>query len=167
MTKGRILAAAVALLAAAAVGATVTYLAVKPANTAAATPGPVASSTFLMSGSVTIRNDFAGSLAFPDRSTCQGGGGFSDLTTGTAVKVSDGTGHVVATGALNTGAPSTTTLSNTLVGDAKVTSACVLGFTVNDVPDGLSSYVVTVSHRGDRVVSPTEAHAGVELTIGS
>lgn len=166
MSKGRIFAVVCALVAAVAAGAIVTYFIVKPAAPAAATPKPAAASTFLMSGTVTIKNDFSGSVDLLDDTSCQGAGGYSDLTPGTAVTVSDSTGHVIATGALNTGAQTKTHLSNTLAGDVDVASACVLGFTVNDVPDGLQTYVVTVSHRGERVIPAAEAHSGVELSIG-
>lgn len=166
MTKGRIFAGIGALVAAVAVGAVVTYIAVKPAAPAAAASKTAAASTFLMSGTVTIKNDFSGSVDLLDDTNCQGAGGYSDLTPGTAVTVSDSTGHVIATGALNTGSQTKTHLSGTLAGDVDVASACVLGFTVNDVPDGLQSYVLAVSHRGNRVVQAAEAHSGVDLSVG-
>jgi hypothetical protein len=157
MSKGRIFAAVGALVAAVAVGAVVTYLAVRPVSS------PVSPAS---DATLTINNDFSGSVDLLDDVSCQGGGGYSDLVPGTAVTVSDSTGHVIATGALNTGSQTKTSLSGTLNGTQDVASACVIGFNVNDVPDNLKSYVVTISHRGSQVISPSEAHSGVQLTIG-
>jgi hypothetical protein len=41
-----------------------------------------------------------------------------------------------------------------------------LSFEVPYVPDGPSSYSVTVTHRGTRVIPNIEAHGFVRLTIG-
>ncbi|HET9899221.1 MAG TPA: hypothetical protein VFQ44_30215 [Streptosporangiaceae bacterium] len=40
-----------------------------------------------------------------------------------------------------------------------------MAFSVPDVPRGLLSYSVTISHRGTQVVTPEEAQTGVALQI--
>jgi hypothetical protein len=109
--------------------------------------------TFNMSGSITLSG-----AAFQDylpdgTGGCQGTGGYTDMTAGTAVTVADSTGKVVATGALGAGR---------VVQD----TACVLPINVPGVPGGLSEYVVTVSHRGSQVFSTAQATQPIELTLG-
>jgi hypothetical protein len=87
-----------------------------------------------------------------DTSSCEGTGGYSDMTPGTAVTVADSTGNVVATGALGEG--------------RDLGTGCDLTFDVPGVPAGLSEYVVTVSHRGSQVYSYQRAQQPIELTLG-
>lgn len=110
--------------------------------------------TFTMTGSLIVVDQ---SSLLPDLQTdktnCQGTGGFSDLSPGTAVLVQDSTGQTIATGALAAGKR-----------DA-ASGACLMPFTVTHVKDGLSSYSVTISHRGTQVFTSVNAHSGVTLTI--
>jgi hypothetical protein len=122
---------------------------------AIALTGGFAPDEFTLRGNITITDDdtFAPGI-LSDGATCQGTGGYSDLSPGTAVIVADPTGRVVATGALANGVD---------LG----AGSCMLPFSVPGVPGGLASYSVTVSHRGTQVVGPGEAHSGVLLSIGS
>jgi len=121
--------------------------------------------TFTLRGSITLMDPNANlsyhiaAIRFSGNDSCQGTGPYSDLSAGTAVVVADPQGRTVATGALETG------IIDPAQG-AYASPSCVMGFSVPDVPDGLSSYSVTVSHRGTQVVPPSEAHAGMALTIG-
>lgn len=122
--------------------------------------------TFTIRGSISISNNFAGSIRY-EGTSCRGGGGFSDLTPGTAVTVKNGTGQVVATGALGTTVTAMTTVPSVVAGlPNTVVGACTLNFAVQNVPGGLDAYVLTVSHRGDRVLRPAEARGDVKLTVG-
>lgn len=111
--------------------------------------------TFTLAGSIMVVDSgqsFSGIDS--DGTHCHGTGPYSDLGPGTAVVVEDTTGKVLAVGALSEG---TDTHED----------SCVLPFAVQDVRDGEKAYSVTVSHRGTQVVSSSEAHTGVALTIGS
>lgn len=122
--------------------------------------------TFTLRGSISIASDFSGGINY-DGTKCSGSGGYSDLTPGTAVTVANQTGQVIGTGALGTSRPVMTTVPVAISGlPNSVLGACILNFAVQNVPDGLSSYVLTISHRGARVVPAAEAHDGVKLTIG-
>jgi hypothetical protein len=135
-----------------AVGATI---AVTLAVTTPAAPPPAA--TFTMRGSIDLQNGLKNIVLLPGNS-CIGRGGYSDLTAGSEVTVKNTTGQVVATGALATG---------TLDGSTSTaTFGCALTFEVRDVPDGLSSYSLTVTHRGTQVFPNGQAHGFVRLTIG-
>jgi hypothetical protein len=136
-----------------AIGATVavTLAVTKPATA----PPPAA--TFTMRGSIDLQNGLK-NIALLQGKSCSGKGGYSDLTAGSEVTVKNTTGQVVATGALATG---------TLDGSTSTTTfGCALTFEVRDVPDGLSSYSLTVTHRGTQVFPNDQAHGFVRLTIG-
>lgn len=133
----------------------------------AAVFGPLGSaqpSTFQLTGTITIVDSSNGEYGNVDISDengiCQGAGPYSDLSSGTAVIVADPHGQTVATGALQPGQADSSD-SSTLA------DQCAMSFAVPDVPLGLASYTVTISHRGSQVVSPAEASTGVELTIGN
>lgn len=119
-----------------------------------AVAGGFGAGTFTMTGSLIVIDQ---SSLLPDLQTdkanCQGTGGFSDLTPGTAVLVQDSTGQTLSTGSLRAGKR-----------DA-ASGACLMPFTVTDVKDGLRSYSVTISHRGTQVFTSGNAHSGVILTI--
>jgi hypothetical protein len=118
---------------------------------------PGASPTFVLNGTLKLVGTATQSLSF-NGTTCQGIGGYSDLTAGAAVIVQDPQGHTIATGSLGEGFSS--------VADQQTEDACWIPFTVSSIPEGPSSYSVTITHRGTQVVSATEAHGGLALTIG-
>ncbi|TVT60107.1 hypothetical protein FNH05_05040 [Amycolatopsis rhizosphaerae] len=126
--------------------------------------GPAA---FTMHG--VLRLDNTGEYSAVDEITlnedCQGRGGYSDLAPGTAVTVADSQGHIVATGRIDKGTEEIDHSANAGFGTPRVL-ACDLNITVPDVPDGLPSYAVTISHRGTQVMSSSEVHAGIRLSIG-
>ncbi|WP_275293805.1 hypothetical protein [Amycolatopsis sp. La24] len=167
MTTTRLVAGSVALVFALAATATITYFATRPSGMSLGIPSSLTAppaKTFVLTGVLTIESDLSGVQTDGTGTTdsaCQGTGGYSDLTPGTAVKVSDGAGHVIATGSITSGTAQTSYLY-----DHNVVTGCQLGFTVNDVPDGLPSYVLTISHRGDQFLPADRAHAPITLTIG-
>jgi len=120
-----------------------------------------------MVGSIQIDNTASGSITYDDTSTCRTRGGLSDITAGTAVTVQDSHGQTIATGALESGSPTITTMSNPALGipPQPFLARCTFTFRVPDVPDGLSEYLVLISHRGTHVVSAAEAHGGVNLSL--
>jgi hypothetical protein len=123
----------------------------------AVTTGPSAtpsSPVFGISGYVTLHG-VAYQDYLPDgQGGCQGAGGFSDMTAGTAVTVADGTGHIVATGSLQAGV---------MQDDIQ----CAIAIDVENVPTNLGQYVVTVSHRGSQVLTYQQAQQPLELTLGN
>lgn len=164
MANTRLIAGVGALVLA--IVATVTYVVTKPNATALFLPElvPLSKNTFMLTGVIMIESGPSGVRSIGTGGTdsdCQGIGGYSDLTPGTAVKVSDGSGQVVATGSITGGQVRTT-----YFGGQNVVTGCQSGFTVNEVPDGLPSYVLTVSRRGDQFLTADQAHAPITLTIG-
>ena len=154
-----IAAVAAAVVIAGGVGA---YLAARPASS-----GP-APTSFTIHGSLSIANNFAGSIAYGDGTSCHGGGGFADLQAGTAVQVANATGQTIATGALGWSQANRVTMSAPAMGipSTPVVASCEMSFTIPDVPDGLPSYTLTISHRPPHVVQAGEAHERVQLSIG-
>jgi hypothetical protein len=84
---------------------------------------------------------------------CRGFGGYSDITEGAQVLVTDASGKVIALGALG-------------AGNGSGGSECDFTFTVNNVPTGDGTYGVEVTHRGVIYYSEDDAKAGVGLTLG-
>jgi hypothetical protein len=82
---------------------------------------------------------------------CEGSGGYSDISEGASVTVTDATGKVVATGSLGVG--------------RKDVLGCVFPFSVTGVPKS-KFYGVEVSHRG--IVTFRQLDAGTaEVSLGS
>lgn len=125
-------------------------------STLAATGTFEGSSSFVLNGTITVSGGPDTVATSSDGTGCQGTGGYSDITPGTAVTVANAQGQVIATGALGSG----------VMASSGELDACSLSFTVPDVPDGLPSYSITISHRGPQVVPSTEAHSGVALSLG-
>jgi hypothetical protein len=116
--------------------------------------------TFALAGTVTIEQSSSDlsnctPLIAATGQGCQGAGGYSDLSADTAVVVTDSQGRQVAVGAMQAGR---------LAGGHR--NWCLMPFSVRGVPRGLSTYSVTISHRGAEVYTPEEAQAGVALEIG-
>ncbi|WP_410616032.1 hypothetical protein [Amycolatopsis sp. lyj-109] len=87
-------------------------------------------------------------------SACGGSGGYSDITTGTAVTVYNAAGTVLSQGALGTGRP-------------EGTGTCIFSLAAPKVPAGEKFYLVEVSHRGRIMVQPEDARTGkVALSLG-
>lgn len=89
----------------------------------------------------------------PGNNGCQGDGGYSDITPGTAVTVGGSTGQTLGIGALSGG-------------QEDAGANCVFTFDVA-VPAGQSVYTVTISHRGTQTVSQDELTNGIDLTLGN
>lgn len=139
--------------------------------TAQTTPGKAdtKAATFTMRGSIRIDNAGPGTPFSNDGVACRGAGGYSDITPGAAVIVQDPKGQTVATGALQVGYPATTTMSVPALGikPAAFVASCSLSFAVPNVPVGLDSYSVTVSHRGTQVVRGAAVRDDVDLVLNS
>jgi hypothetical protein len=103
--------------------------------------------TFTVTGEITAPATLDGNGG------CDATDGYSDITSGAAVIVQGPQGQTVATGALQSGQ----------ISDSET---CQFPFTVPSVPGDLSSYSVTISHRGTQVLTPAAAHQPVDLTLG-
>lgn len=131
-----------------------------PASATAA-PSPAATQIGV-SGYITI-SDISGftdssGASFPEAGDhCEGAGGYSDISAGTAVTIGNSAGTTLGTGALGTGTVTSASASDL---------SCQLPFEV-DVPGGQSEYTVTISHRGTQVFTPTQVEGAIQLTLGN
>lgn len=90
--------------------------------------------------------------------SCVTRGGFTDVSEGTAVTIGGPDGKTLAVTALDAGK---------VTGDAGSPAQCTFDFDAN-VPDGLASYTVTISHRGTQVFTAQQEREGlVALTLGA
>ncbi|MFJ9780504.1 hypothetical protein ACIRSS_13035 [Amycolatopsis sp. NPDC101161] len=113
------------------------------------TPPGTSGEAFDLRGTLTLNSGGYG------YSTCGGSGGYSDITTGTAVTVYNAAGTVLSQGALGTGRPNGA-------------GSCVFTLSAPNVPAGEKFYLVEVSHRGRIMVQPEDARNGnVALSLGS
>lgn len=85
-------------------------------------------------------------------STCSGTDGYSDISVGTQVRVSNTAGHIVALGELEP--------SSYRPGE------CEFTFEVTGVPQGEEFYQIEVSHRGTLTYSEEEMRSGLALSLG-
>lgn len=142
-----------------------------PATAPAAAETTSAPTTILLSGSLTVpflgTDLFAPQALDPSQAPsgapmlgdpCITQGGFTDITAGAAVTVGGPDGKTIAVGALEAGQ---------VAGEAGQPAQCEFDFAVQ-VPQGLSEYTVTVSHRGTQVFTPEQVLQGqVKLTLGA
>lgn len=115
--------------------------------------------TFTASGTLTLaQTAFVSDISAP----CEGKDGYADIRQGTQVKISDGSGKVIAIGTLGAGKGSS------ILGDTysrKTITHCTFAFEVEDVPAGEAIYGVEVSRRG--VINFTAENADkIALTLG-
>ncbi len=95
-----------------------------------------------------------------DGAPCEAGAGYNDITPGATVTVGGAQGQTLGVGALSGGIERNVDTSlGMALGD------CVFSFDVV-VPDGQSAYTVAISHRGTQTFTPSEAAAGIALTLG-
>lgn len=107
------------------------------------------SSSFTTTGNLKLTSDSIDASS----DGCAGTGGYSDMSVGVSVKVSDPTGKIVALGEVDQA--------------FSVTSGeCTLHFTVDRIPAGQKIYSVEVSHRGALPYTEKELRAGLSLTLG-
>ena len=110
-------------------------------------------------GSITAH----GSMEVDDfTGNCLTDAGFSDVTTGTQVTVTNPAGSVVATSSLNYDSSVSAMESKLQMG----LSVCVYTFTAT-VPGGLARYGITVSGRGTVWFSPAQMAKGPGLSLSS
>jgi hypothetical protein len=140
----------IVLLVAAAAGTTAA-LGIVGGSGSRPTAGAIAA-TFTMTGFLHVMGSPFTEFTVDGSGGCTPTGGYGDINEGTAVVVADGAGRTLTTGQLEAGRTQT--------------GACVMPIVVAGVPDHLPQYVITISHRGSRVVTPTEAHQGLELSLG-
>ena len=96
-------------------------------------------------------------VSTPDKagnSSCTGAGGFTDVSGGAPLVISDAAGNRVATGTLNPGLY------------VAGLHACIFGFLMK-VPDDLDTYGVTVGVHGTALVSRADLRRGPALTLGA
>jgi hypothetical protein len=111
-------------------------------------PAVTAGQTFDLSGTFTL---YSTGYSY---STCGGSGGYSDITTGTAVTVYNAAGTVLSQGALGSG-------------HSNGAGTCLFSLSAPNVPAGEKFYLVEVSHRGRIMVQPDDARYGrVALSLG-
>lgn len=101
-----------------------------------------------------VRLDSEG--AFSMNPECGGKDSYDDINPGAPVTVYDGTGKALAKGTLDKGK----------FEGKDLLAPCVFTFSVVNVPGGLDSYQVEVSHRGRVSVSSAEAKSLVVLSLG-
>lgn len=160
-TRALVAGGAVLILAAVvAIGATLAGGGSKPARPAAAPAAATSAADFMLHGTFTLRlGAFQWNHAADGSTPCTGWQGYSDITAGAPVVITDQAGTVVATGQLQQG----TATVDTTTGRA---TACTLAFAVPGLPDR-SFYGVAVSHRGTQTYSAADARAGaVSLSLG-
>lgn len=107
-----------------------------------ATTAPATLATFHLTGKFTLK---LGAYERLTDTACTGYDGYSDITEGATVTVSDQTGTIIATGRLVNGITSP--------GAAR----CTFRIDVPDVPGGKAFYQVEVSHRGRQTYSAEQA----------
>ncbi len=130
---------------------------VTPASVGVAVPAAssVAAPTFAMRGAFDLFVA-SGSVNMTPGAACTGSGAYAEVAPGAPVKVFDGSGKLLATGAL----------SNARYESNPIGSACVFDLTVKDVPDGYSSYSVEIANQGSQQVASSAAHSWVFLHVG-
>ena len=86
---------------------------------------------------------------------CQGTGGYSDISAGTTVILTNQDGKILGSSALGTG--------------TSAGAVCTYSFTIPKVPENQQQYAVEVSHRGKVVNSQADMKANgwtFSLTLG-
>ena len=123
-----------------------------------ATPTPTRPATFTASGFMDLSQTMLGGKIGDQ---CSGRGGYSDMSGGTQVKISDASGKIIALGALDYG-KAASSIPETGTTRANI---CRFTFSVPGVPAGQSIYGVEVGKRG--VINFSESQAGsLALTLG-
>jgi hypothetical protein len=135
----------------------------------AASASPTSPATLSMFGSITVpflgADLFAPQASDPDATGAPGigdpcitAGGFTDISAGTAVTIGGPDGKTLTVTALEAGR---------VTGAAGSPAQCTFDFDAN-VPDNLSEYTVTISHRGTQVFTPEQVRSGgVDLTLNA
>lgn len=146
------IAVAIAVLAAAGV---VAYLATRPSGANDKTPG---TQTMKIAGYLTLER---GQFTWDRTPTphCAGYRGYSDLTVGTQVVVTDPSGATIALTQLPVGEPTPDPADNTRA------IRCVFRFEVN-APAGHQFYGIEVARRGRVQYTPAQLAGPVSLSIG-
>jgi hypothetical protein len=131
-----------------------------PSTAPAATTVTGSAATFTLAGQFSLAlGAFQWDHAADGTTPCVSDQGYSDITAGAPVVITDQSGTTIATGQLITG-------SATVDSATGRATACVFSFVVQQVPDR-PFYGVTVSHRGTQTYSAADAHAGnIRLTLG-
>jgi hypothetical protein len=126
----------------------------EPKATPSSSPSPT---TFTFSGTVTVEAG-SGSEA-TDGGDCVTDGGYSDISSGAQVTVTDEGGKIVALGNLDPG--------HTAEVVGTFASTCVFGFTVRSVPEGVAFYSIEIAHRGALRYTRSDLATPLALSLGS
>lgn len=131
-----------------------------PPTTPTAATAPSSASGFTLAGQFALGlGAFQWDHGTDGANPCIGYQGYSDITAGAPVVITDQGGTTIATGQLITG-------SATVDSATGRATACVFSFVIPAVPDR-PFYGVTVSHRGTQQYSAADARAGnIRLTLG-
>ena len=119
-------------------------------------PQPTPATTLTVNGEVQLKGDDFRYNS--DTMTCAGKGGYEDLTPGAQVVVTDEAGAVIGSGQIVTG-------STRVVDEQYQLKACVLTFTVDDVPAGKKFYGVEVTHRGRLQYTEHDLQQTIQMSI--
>lgn len=107
--------------------------------------------TFEMTGNIEITGTLATSSALGF--TCEGGGGYRDISAGRDILVYDQDDNLIGKGSFT--------------GSSKYGKTCSMDFTVPDVPRGVRFYQLSIGNRNKMTYTEAEAEEGVALTLGS
>ncbi|WP_051365092.1 hypothetical protein [Rhodococcus sp. JG-3] len=105
--------------------------------------------TFTVAGSMSLTK---GSGWDSISTGCVGDGGYDDIRSGAAIKISDESGTVLATGRLE--------------GGQIDSGMCTFPFMVDGVPAGEAFYEIEVSHRGGLTYDEAEMREPLVFTLG-
>lgn len=142
--------AGVALLVGMAVGYVLPHSTNRPESGGAAPSASASANTLSISGTLELVDTTGGGIEDLGGGACGGTGGYSDITLGAQVVISDDAGQTLTISHLESGA-----------GDV---GRCVFEF-IADVPAGGGYYGVTVTHRGT-VKEPESELPNVTVTLG-
>jgi hypothetical protein len=145
-----IVAGAAAVAVAASIGTAVMLMSGGPVKSVAAKVASATGSTLVVKGTFTLHDDdlYVGSDG------CSGQGGYSDISAGADVTITDGAGAIVALGHLSES-------------ESAGSEECTFPFSVPDVPSGKGFYGVEVSHRGSLKYAEADLASPLSLGLGN
>lgn len=120
--------------------------------------------TFMIAGSVRVKDSGSGLTFGSSTGECRGKGGYEDLHEGASVAVADAGGRTIAIGKLGPG--ESTTAPGVAEGSPVRLVACTFRLEILDVPEGEHFYRITVTHRGTMEYSREQLRQPLMLSIG-
>lgn len=133
-----------------------------PPSDASSTSAPsatVASSTLTVVGSIVLIGPYSASRTSDAGETCYGTGGFTDLTVGARITVTDASDTTVGVGTVDSAV--------VVVRTDTALRTCRFSFAVDDVPRGSASYSVKIARRDGPAYTEDELSRPIVLTLGN